>query len=329
MIVFKLLRKLCEASELVESCFARYATAKTGSVSRRPANSLPSVARLSAFGPAGCFNRSSRSGKSTKTRNGQYRSPYPVDRERRWIGEAWQYAIAEALGMPTETPAWFELPATSQLTLTTLNLMEHYEKTSNPFDFLAVAQLAYPGLVRCCNAPRPSCTLYKDRARWAQQPWRCLTCGASIDPYLADTEQPIFETYRRVVASLAHAVELKRLSADGAEPTPGEMRGLTIPRPVHVTSIEHMGKEVIVDPIDTLEELTAEQLNATYSLIYREAHTLHDGLRGRIRAAGISVVAREAHVSRSVVKAFVNQGTIPQTATIAKLERALTRLKSA
>jgi DNA-binding phage protein len=124
-------------------------------------------------------------------------------------------------------------------------------------------------------------------------------------------------------------VELKRLSADGAEPTPGEMRGLTIPRPVHVTSIEHMGKEVIVDPIDTLEELTAEQLNATYSLIYREAHTLHDGLRGRIRAAGISVVAREAHVSRSVVKAFVNQGTIPQTATIAKLERALTRLKSA
>jgi len=231
--------------------------------------------------------------------------------------------------MPTETPAWFELPATSQLTLTTLNLMEHYEKTSNPFDFLAVAQLAYPGLVRCCNAPRPSCTLYKDRARWAQQPWRCLTCGASIDPYLADTEQPIFERYRRVVASLAHAVELKRLSADGAEPTPGEMRGLTIPRPVHVTSIEHMGKEVIVDPIDTLEELTAEQLNATYSLIYREAHTLHDGLRGRIRAAGISVVAREAHVSRSVVKAFVNQGTIPQTATIAKLERALTRLKSA
>jgi hypothetical protein len=49
---------------------------------------------------------------------GQYRSPYPTDRERRWIGEAWQHAIAEALRMPIETPAWFELPATSQLTLT-------------------------------------------------------------------------------------------------------------------------------------------------------------------------------------------------------------------
>ena len=121
--------------------------------------------------------------------------------------------------MPMETPASFELPATSQLTLT-LNLMEHYEKTSNPFDFLAVGQLAYPGLLRCCKAPRPSCALYIDRARWASQPWRCLSCGAPIDPYFADAEQPIFKTYRRVVASLAHAVELKRLCGDGAEPAP-------------------------------------------------------------------------------------------------------------
>jgi hypothetical protein len=259
---------------------------------------------------------------------GQYRSPYPTDRERRWIGEAWQHAIRETLGMPIETPVWFELPATSELTLTTLNLMEHYDKTSNPFDFLAVGQLAYPGLLRCCTAPRPSCTLYKDRTKWADQPWRCLSCGAPIDPYLADTEQPIFKTYRRVVASLAHAVELKRLGADGAEPAPETTRGLTIPRPVHVKSIEHMGKEVMVDPTDTPEELTAEQLSATDPLIYREARKVHDRLRARIRSAGISVIAREAKVSRSVVKAFVNQGTGPHASTIAKIEAALQRLSA-
>ncbi len=56
--------------------------------------------------------------------------------------------------MPMETPAWFELlPATSQLTLTTLNVMEHYEKTSNPFDFLAVAQLTYPKLRTLLQRP--------------------------------------------------------------------------------------------------------------------------------------------------------------------------------
>jgi len=192
-----------------------------------------------------------------------------------------------------ETPPWFELPATSQLTPTTRKLMDHYQKTCGQFDFLAVAQLAYPGLLRCCEAPRPSCRLYRDRSTWAQQPWRCLSCGAAIDPYLADTEQSIFKSYRRVVASLAHAVELKRLRGDGAEPAPRTMRGLTMPRPVHVTSIEHMGKEVIVDPTDTPEELAAEQLSATDPLIYRDAHKTHDALRARIRAAGISVVARK------------------------------------
>ena len=177
---------------------------------------------------------------------GQYRSPYPIDRERRWIGEAWQYAICEVLAQPMDTPTWFELPATSQLTLTTRKLMDHYQKTCDPFDFLEVAQLAYPGLLRCCG--------------------------------------------------------------DGAEPAPGSMRGLTIPRPVHVTSIEHMGKEVIVDPTDTPEELTAEQLSATDPVIYRDTRKTYDLLRAQIRAAGISHVAREAEVSRSVVKTFVNQG---------------------
>ena len=65
---------------------------------------------------------------------GQYRSPYPIDRERRWIGEAWQYAICEVLAQPMDTPTWFELPATSQLTLTTRKLMDHYQKTCDPFD---------------------------------------------------------------------------------------------------------------------------------------------------------------------------------------------------
>ena len=254
---------------------------------------------------------------------GQYRSPYPIDRERRWIGEAWQHAICEALMQQIDVPTWFELPATSQLTLTTRKLMDHYRKTCNPFDFLAVAQLAYPGLLRCCEAPRPSSPLYRDRASWAEQPSRCLSCGASIDPYLADTEQPIFKTYRRVVAILAHAVELKHLGADGSEPAPERVRGLTIPRPVNVVSIEHMGKEVIVDPTDAPEELTAEQLSATDPLIYREAHKVHDALRARIRALGIEVVARRATVSRSVIKAFVNQGTIAHASTIERIQAAL------
>jgi DNA-binding phage protein len=75
--------------------------------------------------------------------------------------------------------------------------------------------------------------------------------------------------------------------------------------------------------------LTAEQLTATDPVIYRDARDaieMHDALRARIRAAGISRVAREARVSRSVVKALVNQGTVPNRSTIAKLEAAPGRL---
>jgi DNA-binding phage protein len=147
-----------------------------------------------------------------------------------------------------------------------------------------------------------------------------------MDPYLADTGQPFFKTYRRVVASLAHAVELKRLCAGGAEPMPGKMRGLTIPRPVHITSIEHMGKEVIVDPTDTPEELTAELLSSTEVLVYQDPRKALDGLRARVRALGVSNVARTSRISRSQMKAFVNQGATPQASTVARIEAALERL---
>jgi hypothetical protein len=176
---------------------------------------------------------------------------------------------------------------------------------------------------RRVSLPNVSCALVQGcLMRWPEQPWRCLTCGAPIDPYLADTEQSIFKTYRRVVAGLAHSVELKRLCADGTEPMPGKMRGLTIPLPVHVTSIEHIGKEVIVDPTDTPEGMTAEQLNATDSLVYRDASKMYEKLRAKIRTISISSVARAAKVSRSVKPSSI-QRTAPHRSTIAKIEAAV------
>lgn len=258
---------------------------------------------------------------------GLYSSPYGrEDRERRWIAEAWAYAIRKALGEPVEETAWFGLPAISQLTLTTANLMQHYKKTSHPFDFLAVAQLAYKRMLRCCEAPRPSCPLFADLAQWSEQPWRCLSCGAPVDPCIADTDEPIFKTYRRVVADLASTVEIKRLLANGAEPTRETMLGLTIPRPVHVKTIHHMGKEVIADPTDTAEGFTAEQLYATDPVVYQNKSEGLEALRAQIRMIGVNVVARETSVSRSAVQAFVNRGATLQSATLAKIEAFFERL---
>jgi hypothetical protein len=197
---------------------------------------------------------------------GQYRSPYPIDRERRWIGEAWQYAICEVLAQPMDTPTWFELPATSQLTLTTRKLMDHYQKTCDPFDFLEVAQLAYPGLLRCCG--------------------------------------------------------------DGAEPAPGSMRGLTIPRPVHVTSIEHMGKEVIVDPTDTPEELPGRAAERDGSCdLSRYSQNVRFAARAdpRRRHFPRGTRGRGEPFGRQDVREPRDD---PHPSTIAKLEAALERLEA-
>jgi hypothetical protein len=164
-------------------------------------------------------------------------------------------------------------------------------------------------------------------ATWAEHPWRCLSCGAPIDPHLADTDEPIFKTYRRVVASLTRSTELKRLLANGAEIMRPTARGLTIPRPVHVTKVLHMGKEVIVDPSDTPEELTVEQLYATDPLIYRGEDEELDILRAEVRAIGVNAVSRAAGVARSRVQAFVNEGATPQPETVEKIRAAIEVLR--
>jgi hypothetical protein len=101
------------------------------------------------------------------------------------------------------------------------------------------------------------------------------------------------------------------------------MLGLTIPRPVHVNTIEHIGKEVIVDPTGVSEDLTAEQLNASDPILYRNQADALDSMRLQIRAIGVSRFARAANVSRSIVKAFVNRRTTPTRATLAKFRRPL------
>lgn len=107
------------------------------------------------------------------------------------------------------------------------------------------------------------------------------------------------------------------------------MRGLTIPRPVHVKSIHHMGKEVIADPTDTPEDLTAELLNATDPVIYRDKGEESDALRAQIKATGVKAIARKSGVSRSRLQAFVNERKTLHSSTLAKIDSAIDVLGSA
>ncbi|MHB8380708.1 MAG: helix-turn-helix domain-containing protein [Acidimicrobiales bacterium] len=256
---------------------------------------------------------------------GQYRSPMEGDRHG-WISDAWKREIRAAHGKPVEPFAWEQYPAIAPLTLSTWSVLKPYRDNArvHPFDFLAVALMsrnlvdiaAHPRV--CCKDPRPACTLFPSAVDWKAQDWRCLRCGT---PWDFDAF-PRFQTYGDIVRATLQSFERKRLRADGSEPTGATMRGLTIPRPVRVESKGTIGKEVIVDPTDTDEGLTAEQLSATSVVQYRDPGERLDALRAKIKAVGIKPLARTTGVSRRLIQAFANQGKTPHVSTLEKLEAA-------
>jgi DNA invertase Pin-like site-specific DNA recombinase len=94
--------------------------------------------------------------------------------------------------------------------------------------------------------------------------------------------------------------------------------------------VEHLtpiGKEVIVDPTDTDEGLTAEMLGATQVLEYENLSERIDALRAKIRALGVKKIARGVDLSERALRAIVNQGAVPRKSTIEKLEAAAKRLR--
>jgi hypothetical protein len=261
---------------------------------------------------------------------GQYQSPIAGDCSRRWIEEAWKRRICAGFGQPVHPFEWESLPALAQLTLSTWSVMKPYLENPNirPFDFLLVASPTRSfvdfakGYVACCREPRPSSFLFNDPAKWVDQDWRCLRCAAAIPVRL-------FRKYESVLRGTLDSFEVKRLCADGNEPRPSSMRGLTVPRPVRVASVTPIGKEVIVDPTDTDEGLTAEMLSETDVIEYVDPSLELDALRLNIRDVGVRAVSRKANRSRRHVQEFVNGQSTPHPKTIGKLKEAVKALQRA
>ncbi|MGA8533204.1 MAG: hypothetical protein WB615_03730 [Candidatus Tumulicola sp.] len=260
---------------------------------------------------------------------GQYRSPIEGDRAREWIEMAWRRKILAAFGRAEGVFAWQEQAALAQLTLSTWSVIKPYLENPNirPFDFLLVATPTRSvsdfakGYAVCCADPRPSCFLFDDPVAWESQDWRCLRCGKRFPSRR-------FRSYASILHGTLDGFEVKRLCANGNEPGEDTMRGLTIPRPVRVEKIVEIGKEVIVDPTDTDEGLTAEVLSATDALEYVSPDDELKALRARVRVAGIRAVSESASLSRRHVQEFASGQTTPRSGTIKKLERALRKLRA-
>jgi hypothetical protein len=268
---------------------------------------------------------------------GQYRSPLPGDRNG-WIIEAFKREIRRAHGKPVESFAWEAYPAIGQVTMTTRNVFKpcRENESLHAFDFLAVGVLigGFARLIgeesnkvggRCnaeCKGSRPACPLFDDLSTWRNQEWRCLSCGEPWD----FAQRPRLKTYGELVRDTLGKAERKRLSASGEPFRRGMvMRGYSISRPVRVEEVTPMGKEVIVDPTDTDEGLTAEMLSMTEVLEYHNQRERLDALRAQMTASNesLATIARKGRIDRRTLQRFVYQGATLHCSTIEKLKTAL------
>jgi hypothetical protein len=78
-----------------------------------------------------------------------------------------------------------------------------------------------------------------------------------------------------------------------------------------------LSRQTIGNPSDAREDFSAEELNATEPVIYRDESARIDALRARVREARVKRVARVTiGVSLSTIQRFVTHGTkIPRFET--------------
>ncbi|MFZ0030482.1 MAG: hypothetical protein WAK84_01245 [Candidatus Cybelea sp.] len=239
--------------------------------------------------------------------------------------------IRAARGKSVEPFEWEQRPAISQLTMTTWSVYKPYRENQSlrPSDFLAVAIIkdsrdpVYQAIEEirgsrpCCKQLRPSCALFSDLSQLREQGWRCLRCG---EPWDFDV-LPHLKTYGDLIRHTLQGVARKRLCADGSEPTRAS-RGATIPRPVEIETVTMIGKEIIVDPTNTDEGLTAEMLSSTEIVEYHDPAERLDALRAEIRAIGINRVVAKSGMDRRTAQRFCNAGTSLRSSSINKLNAA-------
>jgi hypothetical protein len=225
---------------------------------------------------------------------GFYLNPLdPEAEDRDWVREAWEWIVREdALGLPSEEPAWLKRPALTRFTASHPRLLRPftawdagrpYAEQVKPANFLLVAHAA-PGGHPPGADPKRFCLVapyQPDPSEWAGLPWRNVhdpngpvyriggetriaRGGVPLPPGVVGVK-----SYRHVLDAYRTHPEAKSLGPDGRTCTRRTL-GLLSRRPVDALSVTHVGKEA-----NLLEEVAAgligeeEQVLAEYADLRR------------------------------------------------------------
>ncbi len=187
----------------------------------------------------------------------------PTVKARRWVVEAWQWLLEQALGLDAREPDWLDRIAVSQLTVSKPILLKPFDRAYNPkhqgrevrpFNFILRAHVTRVGGLRDGEqAPMPVAPFEEDSAKWEHMTWYDLRTGEPIKGAadlahryeaglgLKGCRVPL-RTFRSVLEAYAHHGEAKSNGPDG-RPCGQQTVGLLQRRPVAALTRAHIGKE--------------------------------------------------------------------------------------
>ena len=201
---------------------------------------------------------------------GHLLNPINPEDERKWINEAWHFLLCPALGLPVAEPEWLDLPALSQLAITSPTMLRPFETYNKsrpareqirPGSFFFAAQVApfgYP-LEADPTRFRLIAPYDPDRRRWPELPWVNLYDGTRHPAAIDGCPSPDairIKTYRDALGLYTTHPEPKSLGPDGKRCGRATV-GLLARRPVAMSMLSLIGKES-----NKLEESTAGLIGA-------------------------------------------------------------------
>jgi len=213
-----------------------------------------------------------------------------------WIKEGWQWILDRALGLPSQKPDWFHLPAMRRIAITTPNVMAALRRLNRdqarPYNFALS-----PVIVNLSDTPVTLLGPFeKNSARWREMPYINIHDG-NTHTLKPPTIPVIAQTFETVFSQYVGLPEYKSLAPDGT-PCKADTQGLLGRYPVTATEFHLIGKET-ERGWEQAEDIST--LLPSLNRYERNTGIANESLRQHLQITSLSGLQRKTGLSRHTI----------------------------